>query len=152
MLLISMIFIITSCSQSQTFEIGESMNKINGRYKPYFSINTLYAYKVDDLYVITIFNNGCLDKMVEFSPNRECIRMQKVKPINYNNINSLLNLNFQQLKDLLGEPHTDIGSGFYIPAYITNDAYLIYFSLEDMSVRSITKCDLLTGNVIERAD
>ena len=53
-------------------------------------------------------------------------------------------------KENLGEAHADIESGFYIPAYITEDGYLICFELEDNVVCEMIKRDLLTNVIVER--
>ena len=59
-------------------------------------------------------------------------------------------MNFNELKEKIGQPHVDIGSGFYIPAYITEDAYLICFELENDNIFEVIKRDLLTNKIVDR--
>ena len=65
---------------------------------------------------------------------------------NYEYLDKSLN----ELKEKLGDVHADIGSGFYIPAYITENGYLIYFEVENDILYEIVKLDLLTNEVIDR--
>lgn len=60
-------------------------------------------------------------------------------------INQFLGMDTAELKEKYGQPHVDVGSGFYIPAYITDDAYLICLELEDDIVFEVIEHDLLTN-------
>ena len=62
-----------------------------------------------------------------------------------------LNLNFNEIIKKFGQPHVDVGSGFYLPAYITEDADLICFELENDIVVDVIKRDLFTNEITERA-
>ena len=51
---------------------------------------------------------------------------------------------------LYGRPHVDVGSGLSIPGYLTVDAYLVYFYVNDEGVIvRARKKDLLTNTVCE---
>lgn len=61
-----------------------------------------------------------------------------------------MNVNFNELTEELGQPHVDVGSGFYIPAYVTEDANLVCFELENELVIEVIQLDLFTNKIVDR--
>lgn len=61
-----------------------------------------------------------------------------------------MNVNFNELTEEIGQPHVDVGSGFYIPAYVTEDANLVCFELENEIVIEIIQLDLFTNKIVDR--
>ena len=141
--------LFTACSGGGNFRVGESMNSINRQYESYIAVSTLSAYKINENYLITIDDGDVVQKMVEFSSDRKCLRVQGLDLIKSGDTSQFLNINFNKLTEEIGQPHTNIGSGFYIPAYITEDAYLVCFELEDETVVEVIRRDLLTKSKIE---
>lgn len=142
--------LFSACSSIPKVEVGESMSNINEQYTSYFTINALSAFKTGENYLITIDDGTTIQKLVEFSSDRKCCRIQGFELKRNVDINNLLNISFNKLTDQFGQPHVDIGSGFYIPAYVTEDAYLICFKLEKDKVIEVTKRDLLTNKIVDR--
>lgn len=124
------------------------MNEINSQHTPYISINSLSAYLINENCFISIQENGNIQKTVEFSFDRQCLYSEGIELIKDENMEQFVDMEFDVVKEKIGQPHIDIGSGFYIPAYITEDAYLISFDLEDEIVFRITKRDLLTNRIV----
>lgn len=149
-LLFVVMFFFTACSSSNKFRVGESMNNINKQYTSYITINSLSVYKINDNYLIIINDGDIVQELVEFSSERKCRRTQGLDLIKNDDINEYLNIDFNKLKEKIGEPHVDIGSGFYIPAYITEDANLICFNLENERVVQVIQRDLLTNKIVAR--
>lgn len=148
--LVFVTILLTACSSGYKFEVGESMSKINSQYTPFITINALSVYGISENYLIIIDDGGVIQKLVEFSPDRKCHRIQGFDLIKNDDINQFLNINFNQLTGKIGQPHVDVGSGFYIPAYITEDANLICFELENDIVIEVIKRDLLTNKIVDR--
>ena len=148
-LLFFMTILFSACSGYEV-EVGEPMSKISSQYTPYITINALSAYKINDSYLITINDGNIINKLVEFSVERQCHRVQGFDLIKNGDINQFVNMNFNELKEKIGQPQVDIGSGFYIPAYITEDAYLICFELENDNIFEVIKRDLLTNKIVDR--
>ncbi len=152
--IIAFLFVVTilfsACSGSHKLMVGESMSNINKQYTSYISINTLSVYKINENYLITIDDGDIIQKLVEFSSDRKCRRIQGFSLIKNYDINQFLNINFNKLTEKIGQPHVDIGSGFYIPAYITEDANLICFKLENEIVIEVIQQDLLTNKIVDR--
>lgn len=61
-----------------------------------------------------------------------------------------MNVNFNELTEEIGQPHVDVGSGFYIPAYVTEDANLVCFELENEIVIEVIQLDLFTNKIVDR--
>lgn len=147
---IMVVILFSGCANNSQFKVGDKMSDINNENTPYISLNSLNAYERSSNYVIVISTEGVAEKLVEFSSERQSIRVQGLDLVKSQEINKYLNMDINKLKKELGQPHVDVGSGFYIPAYITNDAYLICFELEDDIVFEVIKRDLLTNDIITR--
>lgn len=148
--LVFVTIIFSACSSGYRFEVGESMSKINNQYTPLITINALSVYEISENYLMTIDDGGIIQKLVEFSPDRKCHRIQGLDLIKNDDIEQFLNINFNQLIENWGQPHVDVGSGFYIPAYVSEDANLICFELENNIVIEVIKRDLLTNKIVDR--
>ena len=61
-----------------------------------------------------------------------------------------MNVNFNELTEEIGQPHVDVGSGFYIPAYVTEDVNLVCFELENELVIEVIQLDLFTNKIVDR--
>ncbi len=61
-----------------------------------------------------------------------------------------MNVDFNELTEEIGQPHVDVGSGFYIPAYVTEDANLVCFELENELVIEVIQLDLFTNKIVDR--
>lgn len=120
----------------------------------YYNHNALTAYKVDNDYLFTISEGGHVQKYVVFSSDRECIECEGIQLIDECDMNQFLGMNFNDVLSMYGPRHVDIGSGFTVPSYVTENAYLIAFhhNTSDDSIGTITKWDLLTNEIVERID
>ena len=148
--LFAVTILFSACSSSHKLTVGESISNVNKQYTSFITVNALSVYKINDDYLITIDDGDVIKKLVEFSSDRKCRRVQGLDLIKNDDINEYLNLDFNKLKEKIGEPHVDIGSGFYIPAYITEDANLICFSIENEKVVQVIQRDLLTDKIVAR--
>ena len=115
---------------------------------PAFSINTIHVYESGQHYTVVIEENGTVTKLAEFDKGRFCRRTKGLTPINDESFAVFLDQNLDVLTEKLGQPHTDVGSGFLIPAYITKTAKLVSFSLEDTLITSVTVRDLFSGEIL----
>ena len=148
-LLFVITLLLSGCTRDSEFKVGEQMSKINNKNTPYITMNALSVYKDTNNYLVIIDDNDIIQKLVEFSPDRKSIRVQGLDLIKCEDINHFLDMDIDELGKKYGQPHVDIGSGFYIPAYITDDAYLICLGLEDDIVFEVIKRDLLTNEIVD---
>lgn len=149
-LLFIMVIIFSGCANNLKFKVGEHMSEINNMNTPHYTMNALSVYNDKSNYMIVIENESVVQKLVEFSPERKSIRTHGIDLVKCDDLNRLLGMDIAKLKEELGQPHVDVGSGFYIPAYITDEAYLICFELEDGIVFEVIKRDLLTSDIVTR--
>lgn len=138
----------SSCKSESKFMVGDLMDGLNST--PYIVLNSLYAYKSNDNYLIVVSNDGKAEKMVEFSANRKSNNICGLKLVKSENIRQYIGISIEEMTDKLGQPHVDIGSGFYIPSYITENAYLLSFEIENGIIFEVLKRDLFSNELVER--
>lgn len=142
------IFLFAGCVGDCEFKVGEQMSRINSKFTPYITMNALSVYENTGDYLIVIDDGYTIQKLVEFSSERKAIKIQGLELIKCEDIKQFLDMSIQKLQEKYGQPHVDIGSGFNIPSYITEDGYLICLQLENDIVFEVIKRDLLTNEVI----
>ena len=134
---------LVGCSQNNYIKQGASIKMIHEKYTPTVCFNFLSVFKIENKYKVVIYNGDVVKKTVDFSSDREYSDMHGLIPVKIENLKTYLNLSIDEIEKELGEPHADIGSGFYIPSYITDNGYMVRF--RDDPVSFIEKVDLLTG-------
>ena len=145
-----MIITLSGCQKSANIQMGDSMATINNQHTLFIFLNSLSVFQTNNTYTIVVEENGVAQKIVEFSSDRKCRTVQGLVLMKNEDISQYLDRSLNELKEKFGEVHADIGSGFYVPAYITEDGYLIYFEVENDIVYEVVKRDLLTDEIIER--
>jgi len=118
----------------------------------FINLNTLLVYKENRGYTVVVNENGKTVKTVRFSSNRNSSEIQGLQLLECEDIGEYLGMDIDQLQEKLGPVHADVGSGFYIPSYVTTDAHLICFETIDDTVASVMKLDILSNQVIERRE
>ena len=146
-LLLLLLLTLFGCQKSGDIKIGDSIAEISKQHRPFISLNSLTVFRTEDTYTAVIGKNGTVQKTAKFSSNRKCLNANGITPVNNKALNYYLDKTLSELEEKSGAVHIDIGSGFYIPAYITENGYLIYFELDNDTVCKVTKCDII-NNVI----
>lgn len=152
-IIIVLLLIVTTllgCKNNLNIRIGDSMTMINNQQAPFIFLNSLSVFRTNNTYTIVVEKNGVAQKIVEFSSDRKCRTVQGLVLAKNEDVNQYLDKSLNELKEKFGEVHADIGSGFYVPAYITEQGYLIYFEVENDIVYEVIKRDLLTDVIVER--
>lgn len=75
-LLLLVIVLLFGCVSKDEFLVGDQMSKINNKYTPYISLNSLSVYEIDNNYLVVVYDNDTAQKVVEFSSKRKCNRVQ----------------------------------------------------------------------------
>ena len=117
-------------------------------------IGTMYPinmYFSEDAYCVIVFTNGKPMKCVEFSEARQLTRTIDLEPVTIFDLQYFCGMRLSQIENELGPYHMDIGSGYFMPSYITCDGYLVSFTFMagEERVTHIGKTDLFTGESIE---
>lgn len=148
--LLLIVLTLSGCKNNLNIRMGDSMNAINDQQTPFIILNSLSVFRTNNTYTVVVEENGTVQKLVEFSSDRKCRTVQGLVLVKNEDLNKYLDKSLNELKEKLGEVHADIGSGFYVPAYITEDGYLICFEVENDIVYEVIKRDLLTDVIVER--
>ena len=144
-----LIFTLSGCQINANTQTDDATAKIDTQQAPILSLSTLSVFQTDDLYTVVIEKNEADKIVVEFTADRECHSVQRLDLVKYGELNQYLGKNLNELEAQFGKVHTDVGSGFYIPSYITEDGYLLSFVVEDDIAAAVLKRDLLTGEITE---
>ena len=145
------LIMLTAFSCGRKGDSDVTVNNINHQKQLITSLNALSVYKNGENYLI-IVENGDNQKLAEFSPDRICKCYKGIKPISDADVYQFLNIDFEQVTEKYGQPHVDVGSGFCIPAYVTENANLICLEVENGIVVGVIKRDLFTNQIVDRAD
>lgn len=101
------------------------------QYIPYFWSGELRVEKQEEKYVVTISRVGAKNKYIHFSEDRKVIKTKGVEPLKTENMQITVGMKMTDIIKQNGEPHADVGNGFYIPAYITENAYMYSLALDE---------------------
>lgn len=113
---------------------------------PYLWYASLQAREERGVYIITVSDVGVAKKTVHFSSCGEVLKTKGIKLLNIEDPQDFVGMEWSDIVAQYGEPHADVGSGFYIPSYITENAFLITFQLDDDDVvREVYIEDLIPG-------
>lgn len=147
--LLLILLTLLGSSKNYTIRIGDSMTMINNQQTPFIFLNSLSVFRTNNTYTVVVEKKGMVQKIVEFSSDRKCRTAQGLDLVKNEDINQYLGKSLNELKEKFGEVHADIGSGFYVPSYITETGYLICFEVENDIVYEVIKRDLLTNEVVK---
>ena len=109
----------------------------------------LSVYVRKDIYSVVVNQHGPIEKGVDFTADRKSIYTFGINLLDINSPADFLGMSWNEAEAILGPYHAAIGSGFFRPAYITTDCYLIVFSLYKEVIVGIDKRDLQTGECVE---
>lgn len=139
-----MLLVLSGCNRSITTAdiLGDT---------PIFSMPTVSVYQKNAQYYIAIKDKkGEETVRAVFLPTRVADKTYNLDLIENADCETFLGLSLTEIEEKYGAFHTDVGSGFFSPAYITEDGYLVVFGLDgDDCVRLVTQCDLIEGSVAE---
>ena len=153
LLILMIILVLSGCSGTPKFETGTPIYDIIVTYKEYqyMSLTGLTAYKIDGDHIIVYEGPGIkIGKLVVFSPDRICKENKGFSLKIIGDISCLLNKSLNQVEEEYGKHDVAVASGPFVPGYITEDGYLVGFSLDiNDIVGLVRKIDLLTGETVE---
>ena len=104
----------------------------------------------NETHIVTISRSGEKARSVHFSVDRNVLKRNGIVPVRIENFESLVGMEKTSVIEKYGTPHTDIGSGFSFPAYITEDAYLVSIYADGEGVVSMVSKEDLLGCEKER--
>lgn len=129
----------------------ETLKQVYAQEQPVYSAYPMMTYSGDYVYTVVILSNSKVIKGVEFSADRIPNYTVDMKLIQLEDIQIYLGNALNDVENALGEYHVDIGSGGFMPSYVTDDGYLITFSVDQDTnvVEHVGKTDLFSGESVE---
>ena len=157
LLMLMLILILGMCSMPGCsrngfcrIKIGDSIDKAKDVYNSsYISLNALQVFKDEGRYVLAVEGNRGISGIAVFSSEGRLLYSEKLVPINDENIKRFCGESVYELEKQYGKIHCDIGSGFYLPAYITNHATIIFFEIRNDTVERFFSMDIITKETTE---
>ncbi len=113
-----------------------------------FKLNSVRTYRENGQYIVAICNGGSQTEYVAFDTSRKCVSEDTVGMLEKRDYSSHLGTSFTAFQELYGSPHTDVGSGFYIPAYVVDEGYLLEISEENDIIIRLSMIDILNNEVV----
>ena len=150
-LILGMCFMF-GCSKDKfsKIKIGESMDRARDVYSAtHIDLNAVKVFNDGENFVIVIEENQGISGIAVISSDRKTLHSEKITPINDENIEQFCGKSIEKIEEQYGKIHSDIGSGFYIPAYITDHATIVFFEIENGIVERISSKDIIANTTIE---
>lgn len=113
---------------------------------------TLRVFQTHSGYHVYLLDGKRIHGSICFSADGQLLDCWNVKPITEDNSATFLEKHINEIAAQYGAPHADVGSGFYIPAYISEDARLIILYTDESVVNKIVVKDLITDAVTTQED
>jgi len=110
---------------------------------PYISLNAVMVFKDDMNYLIVTYSGNIITGFACYSPDKELLLSEGFTPIDDEDLLDIANSTIQNVEDKYGKAPVDIGSGFYLPAYITINASIVFFHVQDDVIKCITSIDVV---------
>lgn len=85
---------------------------------------------------------------MSFSKDRQLLRNWNLEAINTDDAPDFLGKSLDEIVQNYGQPHADIGSGFFYPAYVSKNAQLIVLSIDNNAVYKVAVRDLITNSLV----
>ena len=153
LLVVGMVF-MSSCSQYMQsprrdyckIMIGDSMSTAREAFTTYNNhLVEAEVFKDEENFVVVIERGGVISGIAVFSPDRQLLYSEGITPIDDRSITQVFGMSLENMEGIYGSVHCDIGSGFSIPAYITNKATIVFFQTEDGIVTRVGSIDIITN-------
>lgn len=136
-----------SANKFDNIEIGDSTSSVIDFYgEPYIKLNTINIYKDEEQFVGVVSDFKEVLGVVLFTADRKLLYSEGLKPIACDDkMEQFIGKSIDEIEEEFGEIHCDIGSGFFIPAYITDHATILIFQIENEFVINASSIDIVTN-------
>ena len=106
-------------------------------------LNTLCTYKKAGGFIISYQTNNEKSEIILFSDNRTLISNTSYILEQSIDFDGCIGNKFSDIMQKLGPHYIDIGSGLFLPSYITDNGILISFVVQDGYITDLFTTDLL---------
>jgi len=114
-------------------------------YEKVLQLNSLCTYKTIDGFIIKCQTSNGKSESIFFSDNRTLISNTPFVLKQYNDYGGCIGNKFSDIKQMFGSHYIHIGSGLFLPSYITDNGILISFVIQDGYITDFFTTDLLAN-------
>ena len=144
-----------SIDKYDRIRVGDSVYLLNNRDElQYISHTMVKVYLVDGYFhVIGLGKDGIVTKSIDFTSERKSYHADGLYPVTIEDPALFLGKTLDEVENVLGVPVGSVASGPYQPAYVTDDAHLVWFyayskeDIEAIPIVEITIQDIITKRV-----
>lgn len=129
LILLFTVLIMCACANNEKqISVGMSFEEI-AKIERNYAIGPIRVYRWNqDYQIITLDGMQTVKSSIEFTFDRKSYNQQNIEPLKErSDWQRFIGMSINEVEAELGEFHCNIGAGQYAPAYIMEDAYLIYF-------------------------
>lgn len=94
----------------------------------------LLAFKNSHGYTVVITNNEIVTAEIKYDKEATLVSKKGVDPLNAVVFEAGKPQTMQDMVNLFGSPHVDVGSGAYLPTYILDDGRIITYRMNEDNV------------------
>lgn len=146
--LIPLLLFATGCEEKiDRIQMGDIDNRAlkNRDEVHYISLGAFDVFLVDGLFHVISYNDDwVVNKNVEFNKEREYMNAEGIEPVTVSDLDSYIGRSESVVLEELGTPHGWADNAIYMPCYVTQDAYFIYFYSEQGRIKGAVKFDIIT--------
>ena len=160
--IIVVVLLLSGCTTKREIRVGDSADRVEGCYK---SLGSFSIKNEDGICTVYVSDDSKITGIAKFDADRNILDADHVNLIHSDDINEYLDWSVEEMEATLGDVYGVMG-GFFSPAYITDDGYLIWLRVTAMysrgmcyggrlsywgNVRKVVKIDIFTGEIVEMA-
>ena len=105
-----------------------------------------FAFENNGHYIAVVCKGMRITGVLDYSSSGELLSSSGIIPIEIANVADLVGASSKSVTDQYGDFQFDLGSGRYIPAYITTEGVVLYFSIEEDTVLSVSALNLIDNS------
>ena len=117
--------------------------------EPYIWYPSIRVFQTNNGYSVYFLKGMHIEGSLHFSASGQFLRRHNVVAIYTEDAEVFLGKTIEEIADKYGPPHGDVGSGFYHPAYVSNDFHLFVLYTDNNKVNRVVVKDLMENSVIE---
>jgi ribosomal protein L24E len=127
-----------------SIEIGNDVKQIRSTYADsiYCDYPTLFAIEDGQGVVVVTTDGTSVQSVTRFSAQARFCSSKGIEPIAPFDASELVGRTAEEMVELLGPPHADLGSGVYLFSYVMRNGTVTYFCSTNKTISSAGAIDL----------
>lgn len=109
---------------------------------------SIRVFQNDNGFTVYFLEETHISGSMRFSEDLQLLRNWNLEAINAEDAPGFLGKRLDEIVKNYGQPHADIGSGFFYPAYVSKNAQLIVLFIDENNVYKVVVKDLITNTLL----